>query len=74
MSALTRCHDESWGGVFGQDGHPPELDVEELTPALGQVEGATFAELRRKRRRRKKPGRQNKRSLSQAAARGHAST
>lgn len=45
LHMLTRGHDESWGRVFGQDGHPPQLDVEELTPALGQVEGAAFTEL-----------------------------
>lgn len=43
--SLTRCHDESGGGVFGQYVHPPQLDVEELAPALGQVEGAPPAEL-----------------------------
>lgn len=69
---LTGGHDESWRGVFGQNGHPPQLDVEELTPALGQVEGAAFTELRRKRRRRR--GIRNATNASQFAAARRAST
>lgn len=44
----TCGHDESRRRVLGQDGHPPQLDVKQLAPALGQMEGATFAELGRR--------------------------
>lgn len=43
----TCGHDESRRRVLGQDGHPPQLDVEQLAPALGQMQGAAFAELGR---------------------------
>lgn len=49
--APTCGHDESWCGVLGQDWHPPQLDVEQLAPALGQVQRATFTELEGKTRR-----------------------
>lgn len=47
---LTCGHDESWSRVLGQDRHPPQLDIKQLAPALGQVQGATFAELKREDR------------------------
>ena len=42
----TSGNDEPGSGLLGQDGHPPELKVEQLAEPLGQVEGTALGELR----------------------------
>jgi len=46
LSHRTSGNDETGSGLLGQDGHPPELEVEQLTEPLGQVEGTALSELR----------------------------
>lgn len=44
-SKLTCGNNETGRRLLGEDGHPPELEVEQLTESLGQVQGAALGEL-----------------------------
>lgn len=50
----TSGNDESWRRLLGEDGHPAQLEIQQLAQALSQVERAALGQL----------GKQNSGSIS----------
>lgn len=43
---LTCCHDEARCRLFRQNRDPTQLNIQQLTPPLGQVQGTAIVQLR----------------------------
>lgn len=44
----TSGNDQSWRRLLGENGHPAQLEIQQLAQALGQVERAALGQLGKK--------------------------